>query len=255
MAFDRNLKTAFGKASKLYESARKGYPKELIEHIIQVSGLNKGAKILDIGCGTGKSTLQFTEKGFDILALDISGEMIKIARENLSLYPQVKYQVSSFEEFNYPEESFDLIISGTAFHWLDQEVAYRKAAQLLKKNGWLATFYSSTAYEKSDLMSKAREIYVKDCPNYPEGYGKTHEKLLERTKKTGLFQSVEVFVYPVEERFTKEQFLSWLNSFSWVISLQPPQKDKLFSDLEPLLINPKDISVPRDYWLVLAHKK
>jgi hypothetical protein len=44
----------------------------------------------------------------------------------------VCFKATSFEDFAAPEGSFDLIISGTAFHWIDPEVKFRKSASLLR---------------------------------------------------------------------------------------------------------------------------
>src|SRR5262249_17231112 len=67
----------------------------------------------------------------------IGASMITAARQHLSGSP-VWLQVVSFEELDVPDASLDLIISATAFHWLDPDVKFAKAARLLKAGGWLA---------------------------------------------------------------------------------------------------------------------
>jgi ubiquinone/menaquinone biosynthesis C-methylase UbiE len=65
---DINLKTTFDSVAKKYEEARLGYPDELFEKLIEVTGIDtEKSNLLEIGCGTGKATVSLAKKGFKIL--------------------------------------------------------------------------------------------------------------------------------------------------------------------------------------------
>ena len=115
MVFDRKLGTLFDKVPSIYHSSRKGYPAQVFFDIIKFSKINKKSYILDIGCGSGLSTLPFAKKGYDITGIDISKEMIEMAKNNAHGYKNLKYIASSFETYNFKSNRFDLIISGQAF--------------------------------------------------------------------------------------------------------------------------------------------
>ena len=64
------------------------------------------------------------------------------ARRNLERFPRVAVVVSPFEEWPLPAKPFDLVVSATAFHWVDPEIRVVKAADALRPGGVLATFGS-----------------------------------------------------------------------------------------------------------------
>ncbi len=132
----------FDAVAELYDACRPGYPAELIDDILQISGLRPGGQILEIGGGTGKATLLFAQRGCSILCLDPGENLLNVARKNLATYPQVSFVRTRFEEWEAGQVTFDLLISAQAFHWVPQEVRYEKAAHLLKPRGHLAVFWN-----------------------------------------------------------------------------------------------------------------
>ncbi len=58
-----------------YEEIRPSYPEQLIEDIILRTGLNNSDRLLELGAGTGKATVQFAEKGFQVQAIEIGEDM------------------------------------------------------------------------------------------------------------------------------------------------------------------------------------
>jgi SAM-dependent methyltransferase len=143
-----------------YLASRRGYPAGSIQLIIDTARARPGSAVLEVGCGTGQLTGQLAARGLAVTAIDIDPSMITAARRHLRGSP-VSFQVVSFEELDAPEASFDLIISATAFHWLDPDVKFVKAARLLRAGGWLALLNTEERYDDplgSDLrdMSAAR---------------------------------------------------------------------------------------------------
>jgi SAM-dependent methyltransferase len=68
-----------------------------------------GAKALDFGCGTGRSTRLLRKLGFDVSGVDISQDMLQIARE---LDPSGDYRIVPGDDLSaFPPETFDLIVS------------------------------------------------------------------------------------------------------------------------------------------------
>lgn len=92
--------------------------------------------ILELGCGTGNYTVLLREKfkTARLKAIDISGEMIEVAREKLR-QRQIEFMVADAEVVNL-EENFDLITSNAALQWLeDLPAALIKYKGLLKEDG------------------------------------------------------------------------------------------------------------------------
>ena len=84
------LKTTFNTAPTLYEDVRPGYPEELIQDVLDLSGLNDHSRILEVGCGTGKATRPFAERGYELVCLDIGADLIAVAKEKLKAFPNVR---------------------------------------------------------------------------------------------------------------------------------------------------------------------
>ncbi|WP_426349023.1 class I SAM-dependent methyltransferase [Alloiococcus sp. CFN-8] len=96
----------------------------------------KEARVLDLGCGFGWHCNYAVEMGAkSVIGVDISEKMLQEAREKTTS-PLVEYIKMPIEDIDYPEESFDVVISSLAFHYIDsfQEVC-RKISNLLVKGG------------------------------------------------------------------------------------------------------------------------
>jgi 2-polyprenyl-3-methyl-5-hydroxy-6-metoxy-1,4-benzoquinol methylase len=139
-------RTLFDSVAQLYQASRLGYPSDIVEFAVATAEVGAGSEVLEVGCGTGQLTESLARYGFRLTAIDIGPSMINAARRRLD-GPALSFRVSSFEDFAAPEASFDLIISGTAFHWIDPEVRFRKPARLLRPGGWLALLETVERYD------------------------------------------------------------------------------------------------------------
>ena len=139
-------RTLFDSVAELYEESRPGYPSGIVEFVVATAGLGAGSTVLEVGCGTGQLTKSLAGLGLDLTAIDIGPSMIDCARRRLG-GSAVSFQATSFEEFTAVAGSFDLIVSATAFHWVDPEIRFPKAARLLRPAGWLALLSTGERYD------------------------------------------------------------------------------------------------------------
>ncbi len=135
MRINHSLRKTFGKVSSLYDKSRITYPQELINDIIALSKIKKEGTVLDVGCGSGQATMPFAERGYQVTGLDISKDLITIAKKKCSPFKTAKFKISSFEKAKFKENSFNLIISGLAWHWVKSDGRYETAHHILKENG------------------------------------------------------------------------------------------------------------------------
>jgi SAM-dependent methyltransferase len=143
MAKERaKLRAIFDEAVLLYDEVSPGYPEELFDDVVSLSGIPSGGKILEIECGTGQATVPFARRGYRILCVELGENLATVARRNLEAYPQAEVHVGPFEECRLQEPAFDLAVSATAFHWLDPELAYPRVAGALRRTGSLALFWN-----------------------------------------------------------------------------------------------------------------
>jgi tRNA (cmo5U34)-methyltransferase len=96
-------------------------------------------KILDLGAGTGLLTEKLFEKypKAQFTLLDISEDMLNIARGRFADHPQFKYIIANYLEYEF-EEEFDIVISSLSIHHLDhrdKEYLYGKIYKILNRGG------------------------------------------------------------------------------------------------------------------------
>lgn len=98
--------------------------------------LLQGKRVLDLGCGYGWHCKFAAEQGAaQILGLDISEKMIAKAREK-NREKQIEYRLCGIEEYEYPKDTWDCVISNLALHYIeDIESVFQKVHRTLKKDG------------------------------------------------------------------------------------------------------------------------
>jgi SAM-dependent methyltransferase len=132
-------RSTFDEAAELYDRARPGYPAALFDDLVELAGIGPGSRVLEIGPGTGQATVPLAERGCRIVAVELGPQLAAVARRNLARFPVVEVVTAAFEDWPLPPEPFDLVLSATAFHWIDPAVRVRKAADALRPGGSLAT--------------------------------------------------------------------------------------------------------------------
>ena len=97
--------------------------------------LGPGVRALEIGCGTGLFTSYFATSGADVLAVDISPDLLALAHQRRIASPRVQFLEARFEELEF-EEPFDAVIGSSVLHHLDLATALPNLFRVLKPGGW-----------------------------------------------------------------------------------------------------------------------
>jgi SAM-dependent methyltransferase len=98
------------------------------------SHLKPGMTVLELGCGAGYFTQELARSGADIVAIDVSPELLEIARANCSA-PNVRYQIQNAHALSYSEALFDSVVGSSVLHHLEIEEALREIYRVLKPMG------------------------------------------------------------------------------------------------------------------------
>ena len=229
---------AFNNIIEDYEFARPGYPEGLFEDILAFAKFPRGARLLEIGAGPGQATDFFVKHGYFITSLEIGEEQVNFLREKYATFPNFRAIHSSFEEYVTSEESFDLVFSATAFHWIDPDFGIPKAYRLLKKGGTLALFWhlESVIRQETELQSELSRILRRHAPalddyiSLEEGE-KLHQKRIAQIGTGGLFSPVETKAYRWKEEYEGERYLRLLNSYSDLHEIGEDTRKAIFNDV------------------------
>ena len=92
---------------------------------------------LEIGCGTGAFARELARRCGRVVALDLSAEMIRVARSRATQFENLEFQVADAMTWNFPRSHFDFICSIATLHHLEQRELFVKMRDALKPGGVL----------------------------------------------------------------------------------------------------------------------
>ena len=228
----RLLRQTFDGAAAAYDRARPVAPSYVLDDLISLAELRPGARLLEIGCGTGQHTTPLAQRRFEIVAVELGESMAELARRNLAAFTNVTVVTSSFEEWDPGDESFDAVVSFEAFHWIDPEIAVPKSAALLRDGGALAVHGSRFAtHDDSDpvwLATKKDHLAATGEPD--ERMFLPIEHVRDRSDeftKDGHFATVAVRRYRWDVSYDADGYVALLGTVSRYRALE----DDVWSDL------------------------
>ena len=234
-------KASFNTAAQQYDDARPSYPPAVVRRIIQNAKLTKNSKILDIGAGTGKASILFAKRGYEMLCIEPGVQMGEVLRRNLEPYPKAKVLTTTFEDWKPKRGTFDLVISAQAFHWIDPEVGYPKAAQALKPGAWIALFWNLPNDPDDGIYAEIQKAYRKHAPEMgrrQESKSLTEEVNEMRERMDNFSKHFPWrYVYRAgwKKTYSIEQYLALLGTYSDHIALPPERRKKLFDAISKMI--------------------
>jgi SAM-dependent methyltransferase len=96
--------------------------------------LGPGMSVLELGCGTGYFTRELARSGADIVAVDVSPELLEMARADCSA-KNVRYEIQNACALSYPDAAFDSVVGSSVLHHLEIKEAVREIHRVLKPRG------------------------------------------------------------------------------------------------------------------------
>src|SRR5262249_51604979 len=96
-----------------------------------------GARVLELGSGTGIATLPLARRGFELVCVELGAQLAVVARRKLAAFANVEIVNASFESWT-PSGRFDAVAAFASFHWIDPVVRYERSADALRPGGALA---------------------------------------------------------------------------------------------------------------------
>lgn len=210
-------RSTFDEVAELYDRARPTYPDELIDDLVELAGIGPRSRVVEVGCGTGKATLALAGRGLRITCVELGASLAAVARRKLALFPGVEIVVADFETWAPPRADYDALVSFTAYHWIERELRYVKAAEVLREAGAMAiAMVHHVLPEDADpFFVEVQEDYIAagkkgDPPGPPE----TVEAFGEEMAASGLFRVVAERRYRWDLEYTADEYVDVLNTYS-----------------------------------------
>ena len=115
----------------------------------------EGKSVLDLGCGYGWHCKFAEEQGATkILGIDLSKKMIEEAQKRNS-GNQIEYRISGLEEYDYPENEWDCVISNLALHYINSYHSQLK--RFMRGFNGVSTKYLNNYLVWNNLVNYAKE--------------------------------------------------------------------------------------------------
>jgi ubiquinone/menaquinone biosynthesis C-methylase UbiE len=110
----------------------------LIDSFVRLSGLEPGARVIDLGCGSGTFTYLLKQRGYAAAGLDMSPKLLQLARRK---YPDLQFDEGDVEALPYEEASVDgVLLSGIVHHLPDARLCAAEVMRVLRPRGRFVAF-------------------------------------------------------------------------------------------------------------------
>ncbi len=249
----------FTHAAEYYDKYRPGYPQEIIDSLISVTGISECSDLLEIGCGSGKATGQLIGNGFNILGIDPGEDLIRIGNERFK-NESVRFEKGRFEEYDFGQQKFDVIYAAQSFHWVPQSIGYRKCFDSLKDNGYIVLFWNMYVLNNNDTDKELLEISkryggIADFVTETECESRINS-IVSQIVDSDLFEKPTVIRKLWKQNYTADEFYGFALTGNRFMQNSDEEKQKAYNDIVALAEKNGGI-IERPYLCVLyiAKKK
>jgi SAM-dependent methyltransferase len=233
--------STFDQVAELYNSGRREVPDEIIHDLFNLAGIEPtGARVLEIGCGTGQATLPLARRGCRVVCVETGANLARVARRNLTGFPLVEVINARFEDWEPKGAVFDIVFAATSWHWLDPRLRYPKAAALLKPAGVLAFTMGGHAFPPGfdTFFTEIQPCYeaigvdrLPDSPPPPEVIPDARDEI----ERSGYFDRISIARHLWVEEFTADEYVAMLGTASDHILMEPEKREWLFAQMRQLI--------------------
>jgi SAM-dependent methyltransferase len=248
---DRTRACSFGGDAERYDRARPSYPPALIDVLMH----GQVRDVLDVGCGTGIAARQLQVRGATVLGIEPDRRMTAVARRQ-----GLDVELSSFEGWDAQGRTFDLLISGQAWHWVDPRRGAQQAARVLRPGGTFAAFWNSGKLDDA-ARRRADDVYDRLAPgldDYSVALGnsdpKRFELAMEGLRAARAFVEPQLLTFDWQARYSIAAWLDQLPTHSDHASLGERRLGQLLGALGEAFTEFDQLIVTYRTWAVVAER-
>jgi len=218
---ERRIAESFGSDPAAYDRSRPPYPDELIRRLT-------APEVLDVGSGTGIVARQLQATGAHVLGVDPDARMAEHARST-----GVDTEVATFEDWDPAGRTFDAVVAGQSWHWVDPQRGLATVAEVLRPGGRFAVF--AHAYAAPPEVGRAlADALARAVPDSPVNPGATADpvaiyqagfaRVADRIRDTGRFTEPEQWRFDTDRSYTRDQWLAQLATTGALTPLTADQR-------------------------------
>ena len=202
-----NFPDHFSRIASDYATYRPHYPAALFDFLATQAPDRTLA--WDCGCGTGQATLDLAERFERVIGTDPSAAQIAQA----PAHPRIEWRVAPGESSGIAGGICDLVAIAQALHWLDIPAFFREAARVARPGGLIAVWsYGDVCLDEPDASSLVRH-YARTIvgPYWPP-----QRRIVDEGYRSVVmpFEEIEVPALEMEERWTRDQLIGYIGTWS-----------------------------------------
>lgn len=214
----------FAGAARYYARYRLPYPESFFDLLVDRFGLDRTSRVLDLGTGTGQLAIPLAARCGEVVALDISAEMIaEGARVAAAGLANLRWAVMAAEAVPPTLGPCQLVTIGQAFHWMDRDVVLARVREVLTPGGGIALAGMGTIWGAPEPWAQAVTATVRrwlgDERRAGSGVHRTtqaseHRPFPEILADAG-FAGVETGEYRYTHQWSLDRIIGYLYSTSY----------------------------------------
>jgi len=166
---------------------RADYSETALTEVLGLMECTSSQPVADIGAGTGKLTIQLTNRGFNVHSVEPNEEMRHYGMRNL-LGHSVRWYTGTGESTTLPSKTFQSVFFGSSFNVVQQDLALSEADRILIPGGWFACMWNHRDLTDA-LQQGIEQIILAAIPDYD--YGSRRTDPTNVIEASGFFGPVE----------------------------------------------------------------
>ncbi len=198
----------FGRTASDYARHRAGFPAELLDRLAARGIARPGARVVDLGTGTGSLARLFAEHGCVVTGVDIAAALLEQARRlDREAGVEVTYVEAPAEATGLPGGGFDVVSAGQCWHWFDRPAAAREVARLLVGGGAVVIPHFDWLPIKGNVVAATEQIILRYTPTWPfADRAGLYPQWLVDLQSAG-FTGIETFSFDVAVPYSHEAWV------------------------------------------------
>lgn len=152
---DKHSSDQYGGLAEAYDAYRPRTPKIIPDILTQLAQVKRPKLVVDLGCGTGFSTFIWAKRAKQVIGVDHSNDMRRVAEKKKAKQKanNVRFIAGTSSKTTLPNSCADIVTCSQSFHWMEPKATLAEIARILRAGGVFAAY----DYDRLPIINLAAE--------------------------------------------------------------------------------------------------